>query len=98
MEPDGIWERLRAKGLRITPLKRQVVNLFLDGACGLSAGLGTWQFNTNATYTAGLKGIPTIGFGPSKESLAHIVDEYVELEDLRTAAAGYLSLINHILR
>ena len=38
MEPDGIWERLREKGLRITPLKRQVVNLFLDGACGLSAG------------------------------------------------------------
>lgn len=29
---------LRHAGLRITPLKRQVVSLFLSGGCGLSAG------------------------------------------------------------
>jgi putative selenium metabolism hydrolase len=66
-------------------------------ACGAANGLGTWPFNTNATYTAGIKGIPTIGFGPSKEKLAHIVDEYIDLDELRTAAEAYLSLINHIL-
>jgi putative selenium metabolism hydrolase len=66
-------------------------------ACGVANGLGTWPFNTNATYTAGIKGIPTIGFGPSKEKLAHIVDEYIDLKELSTAAAAYLSIINHVL-
>jgi putative selenium metabolism hydrolase len=66
-------------------------------ACGVANGLGTWPFNTNATYSAGIKGIPTIGFGPSKEKLAHIVDEYIELEELHAAAEAYVSVINHIL-
>ena len=42
-------------------------------------------------------GIPTIGFGPSKEKRAHIVDEYIELDALCTAAEAYLSMINHIM-
>jgi len=67
------------------------------GACGVENRLGTWPFNTNATYTAGIKGIPTIGFGPSKEKRAHIVDEYIELKELHTAAQAYLSMINHVL-
>ena len=33
----GVFEKLRASGLRITPLKKQVVELFMNGACGLSA-------------------------------------------------------------
>jgi len=66
-------------------------------ACGVANGFGTWPFNTNATYTAGIKGIPTIGFGPSKEKLAHIVDEYIELKELHAAAEAYLSMINQIL-
>lgn len=67
-------------------------------SCGIDVRPGTWPFNTNATYTAGLKNIPTIGFGPSKEKLAHIVDEYIEVEDLCTSAKGYLSMISHILQ
>ena len=66
-------------------------------SCGIDVRQGTWPFNTNATYTAGLKNIPTIGFGPSKEKLAHIVDEYIELEALHRAADAYLSMINYIL-
>jgi len=67
-------------------------------SCGIDVRPGIWPFNTNATYTAGLKNIPTIGFGPSKETLAHIVDEYIELEDLHAAANGYLSIITHIMQ
>ncbi len=37
MDRCGVWDRLRKKGLRMTPLKKQVVGLFLDGGCGLSA-------------------------------------------------------------
>lgn len=66
-------------------------------ACGMDVRLGTWPFNTNATYTAGIKSIPTIGFGPSKEGLAHIVDEYIDLSELQTATKGYLGMINAML-
>ena len=77
----------------------ELVRLAVKGleACGVENRLGTWPFNTNATYTAGIKGIPTIGFGPSKEKRAHIVDEYIELKELQTAAQAYLSMINHVL-
>lgn len=33
----SVFNKLREGGLRITPLKKQVVELFIDGACGLSA-------------------------------------------------------------
>ena len=32
------YSHLRNSGLRMTPLKRKVVDLFLSGACGLSSG------------------------------------------------------------
>jgi len=38
MNSEKICKKLRGIGLRITPLKKQVINLFLSGACGLSAG------------------------------------------------------------
>lgn len=37
MESNRAWKRLRDRGLRMTPLKKEVVGLFLGGACGLSA-------------------------------------------------------------
>jgi acetylornithine deacetylase/succinyl-diaminopimelate desuccinylase-like protein len=37
-------------------------------------------------------GLPTIGFGPGDETLAHQHDEYVELSDLVTAARGYAAI------
>ena len=37
MSTSRIWDKLRESGLRITPLKKQVVELFMGGACGLSA-------------------------------------------------------------
>lgn len=64
---------------------------------GLAPGLTSYQFCTNAAYTAGEAGIPTIGFGPSSEALAHTVDEYVEVEQLESAAAGYRAICCSIL-
>ena len=37
MNTSEIWIKLRNSGVRITPLKKQVVELFMRGACGLSA-------------------------------------------------------------
>jgi putative selenium metabolism hydrolase len=54
--------------------------------------IGYYSFCTNAARSAGLLGIPTIGFGPGREEHAHIADEYCELEQLWGAAQGYYQL------
>ncbi len=38
MKEGMAYSFLRSSGLRMTPLKRKVVDLFLSGACGLSSG------------------------------------------------------------
>ena len=43
---------------------------------------------TNAAYSIGEAGVPTIGFGPGAEGDAHVVDERVSLEELEKAALG----------
>jgi len=66
-------------------------------ASGLDPNLGAYRFCTNAAYSAGRAGIPTIGFGPSTEAQAHIADEYIELDQLLAAAKGYLGIIQGVL-
>ena len=39
-----------------------------------------------------------IGFGPSREELAHVIEEYVELEQLRKALDGYVAIGTGLLR
>ncbi|WP_269770959.1 M20/M25/M40 family metallo-hydrolase [Thermosipho africanus] len=48
-----------------------------------------WTFSTNGTVTAGVYGIPTVGFGPGEERFAHAPNEKVEIEHLVKAAAFY---------
>lgn len=50
---------------------------------------GFWSFSTNGVATAGRLGIPTIGFAPGKEELAHSDREEIALADLLTAAKFY---------
>ena len=64
---------------------------------GLPLVYGTYNFCTNAAYSVGQAGIPTIGFGPSPEELAHIVDEYVEVQQLTQTADGYAGIILGVL-
>ncbi|MGI8316889.1 YgeY family selenium metabolism-linked hydrolase [Halobacillus mangrovi] len=60
---------------------------------GLDSQLSHYSFCTNGSHFAGEAGIPTIGFGPSPESLAHIDDEYIEIDQLVKATAGYSSIM-----
>ncbi len=53
--------------------------------------LGYWVFSTNGVATAGMHGIPTVGFGPGHEKWAHAPNERVEVEHLVRAAAFYMS-------
>lgn len=50
---------------------------------------GVWSFSTNGVATAGHFGIPTIGFAPGKEELAHSSKEEIVLEDLVKATKFY---------
>ena len=50
---------------------------------------GVWGFSTNGVATAGHFGIPTIGFAPGKEELAHSSKEELVLEDLLKATKFY---------
>ena len=63
------------------------------GRAGLAPALGAYDFCTNGSYSRGVAGIPTIGFGPGREEQAHTIDEYVEVEQLQRAVSGYRELL-----
>lgn len=65
---------------------------------GIPAQLSQYSFCTNASHYAGEAGIPTIGFGPSRENLAHTIDEHVELTQLEAAYRGYKALSQALTR
>ena len=65
---------------------------------GLSGELSHYAFCTDGSQSAGVRGIPTIGFGPSRENLAHVVDEYVEVEQLVQAYRGYIEILRAMLK
>lgn len=62
-----------------------------------SSPLSHYSFCTNASHFCAEAGIPTIGYGPSEESLAHTVDEYISTAQLSLALDGYLALLDHLL-
>jgi len=51
-----------------------------------------WTFSTNGVATAGMFGIPTIGFGPGNEIHAHSPSDQVSIDHLVKAAAMYAYL------
>lgn len=59
---------------------------------GLSPEIMIWRFGTDGSYTAGEKGILTIGFGPGDEHLAHQPNEHISIKDIHKAVNGYISL------
>ena len=68
----------------------------LDRA-GLQPSVGAYRFCTNAAYSAGIAGVPTIGFGPAEETDAHVIDERLAIADLLAAARGYQGIIEAVL-
>ena len=58
----------------------------------------TWNFSTDGVYTAGKAGIPTLGFGPGNEELAHQPNENIEIDELKTATECYLDLIKDLIK
>ncbi len=65
-------------------------------------GLGSppmrvWRFSTDGVESCARRGIPTVGYGPGDESLAHQTDEHVPVADLERAANAYRRLLRSLL-
>lgn len=66
------------------------------GDAGLDPTPTHYSFCTNGSLTAGILGIPTIGFGVGLEHMAHQVDEFVTIESLLAGERGYRELAGRL--
>ncbi|MDT8285058.1 MAG: YgeY family selenium metabolism-linked hydrolase [Thermovirgaceae bacterium] len=75
------------------------VKASLEGlrSVGQDPQISHYYFCTNGSYYAGKAGIPTVGFGGSLETLAHVDDEYIEVDHLVKACEGYFGIIRSVL-
>jgi len=66
-------------------------------SAGLNPEITQYSFCTNGSHYAGEAGIKTIGFGPSRENLAHTIDEYIDVAQLFAATKGYYGILRAVL-
>ncbi|MBC7092742.1 M20/M25/M40 family metallo-hydrolase [Candidatus Bipolaricaulota bacterium] len=59
--------------------------------------LRVWRFSTDGVESCGRRGIPTVGYGPGDEALAHQPDERISTADLAKGAEGYRRLLRGLL-
>ena len=67
-------------------------------ALGLNPTITNYNFCTNGSHYAGEAGIKTLGIGPSKENLAHTINEYIEIEQLVKVTESYYGVIKALLK
>lgn len=79
------------------PAMQCAARVFRD-TFGAKPGTGFWTFSTNGVATAGMHGIPTIGFGPGHEHFAHAPNEQTEVEHLVRATAFYAAFASEFAR
>ena len=59
--------------------------------------IGYWQFGTDGSMTAGLMGVPTIGYSGMEEGYAHTPEEMVSIEKMMQSLEGYFFMCCEIL-
>lgn len=64
-----------------------------DQLFGRKPIIDKWTFSTNGVTINGIYGIPTIGFGPGNEVMAHAPNEKINMDDLVAASAFYAGYI-----
>lgn len=67
-------------------------------AAGFDPEITQYNFCTNGSHYAGEAGIKTFGFGPSRENLAHTIDEHIEVEQLTRVTEGYYAIMKALLK
>ena len=66
-------------------------------AAGLPAAVYAAPCGTNASQSAGRRGIPSFIFGPGSLAQAHIADEWVAIDELLAAQAGFSAMARQVL-
>ena len=79
------------------PFLRKVVR-GVERGLGARPPVSTWGFSTDGVYTMGEAGIPTVGFGPGQEDLAHTADEHIPVRDLVRAVEAYAAIAHEVLQ
>lgn len=65
---------------------------------GFTPEITQYNFCTNGSHYAGEAKIKTFGLGPSKENLAHTLNEYIELEQLTKVTECYYGVMEALLK
>lgn len=65
---------------------------------GFDPTITQYNFCTNGSHYAGEANIKTLGIGPSKENLAHTVNEYIEVEQLTSVTQCYYGVMKALLK
>jgi putative selenium metabolism hydrolase len=60
---------------------------------GQPAETGYWKFGTDGSWSAGVMGIPTIGFQWGHEKLAHTPIEHISIQQLLDTTEGYAAIL-----
>jgi putative selenium metabolism hydrolase len=83
----------------VFPESHPFVRSALQGldATGFEPNMGAYRFCTNATYSAGVAGVPTVGFGPGTEEDAHVIDEHLSTRAIMDAARGYRGIFRAVI-
>lgn len=63
----------------------------IESAVGHSVPVGLWAFTTDGGHFAH-EGIPCVGYGPGEETMAHVLDERIAIEQVVEATVGYMAL------
>lgn len=81
------------------PTDSDFVQAIYKAVCdmGYEPQLTGYSFCTNGSHYAGEAGIPCIGIGPSRENLAHTVDEYIEVSELLDISRYYTAVLNAMM-
>ena len=65
---------------------------------GLNPTITNYDFCTNASHYAGEAGIRSVGVGPSLETLAHTINEYIEIDQLNKIMESYYGVMKALLK
>jgi succinyl-diaminopimelate desuccinylase len=68
----------------------------VHAATGSAPTIRQWKFGTDGGHACGTHGVPTIGYAPGLEALAHTNRERLDLDSARTAFDAYPALIRAV--